>query len=188
MMDKNLLVFYKYNGKDYYRCNGEEGIFNNHCIDDFKEKLLLPIEIYFVGYSKNYVFNFLSKFVDNTTDISLLLTSKERKTYIANLKEKEKTIGVISIPYKCNMYGRVNNNNPYKYTQIDGKNILLEVTKDYAKSNDGNYYFIANELSSYEQKFFSDCYQELKVDYLYKLNDYNNKRTLKKRKIKVHKL
>ncbi len=186
MEKKSIILLYKYNGMDFCRYRGIDYSLND--IDKIRECIKLPIEIYFSGYSKSFVCNFLSEFVETTTDISLMLTSKEKKTYIANLKEKKNTIGVISIPYKCNLYGRVNNNNPYKYTQIDGKNILLEVTKDYAKSNDGDYYFIANELSSYEQRFFSDFYKELKVDYLYKLNDYENKKSLKKRKIKVHNL
>lgn len=47
----------------------------------------------------------------------------------------------------------------------------MEVTKDYAKQNKGNYYFMVSDLTEQERTFFDSCYTKLEYDYLYKMHN-----------------
>ena len=41
--------------------------------------------------------------------------------------------------------------------ELNGKRILMEVTKDYAKKNEGVYYYLANDLTDEEKLLFKEA-------------------------------
>ena len=85
--------------------------------------------------------------------------------------EKKRIIDVYQMPNLNCLYGRCKNCNPYILTNISNKSILLEVTKDYIKTNGGKYYFLSSDLTQSEKDFFDSCYMQVNCDFVYKLNN-----------------
>ena len=191
------VVFHKYLGKLYYYYDGEEYDGTEHelgknlsrAINILKLNLSLPYKITFRNCSKSEI----SKILTMLYEKNVKITGIESKTAIDSgdrnyiFTEKSAKVHVVKIPYLQNLYGRLDDCNPYKYIIIDNKKILLEVTKDYVKQNEGTYYFLAEDLTEDEVRFFDSYNTELDVDYIYKLhdNEYESKKKTKKRRIRV---
>ena len=69
------------------------------------------------------------------------------------------------------LYGRSKNCNPYILTSMSNKVVLLEVLKDYIKTNEIEYYFLASDLTVSEKEFFDSCYTQINCDFVYNLNN-----------------
>ena len=96
---------------------------------------------------------------------------------------KKKYIDTYKVPNVSSLYSRTTNCNPYSYTDMNLKKVLIEVPKDYVKDNDGDYYFLSCDLDIAEREFFDSLYAKLECDYIYKLEkDLSNKKTFQKMK------
>ena len=60
------------------------------------------------------------------------------------------------------------------------KTILLEVTKDWVENSEIDYYFLADDLTENEKEFFDSCYEQIRCDFIYNLNNSLEKSYQKK--------
>jgi len=166
---KQVLFFRK--GKSYYyKYEGNVTEVDAWTINLLKESLTLPYKVEFVACSRAEIDRIVSDLYDAGVEVSDT-TPNHALNYIVTFSEKKNTIIAIRIPYISNFYGRTNNINPYTIIELNGKRFLLEVTKDYAKQNEGTYYFLADDLTEQERTFFDAFYTKLEYDYLYKMHD-----------------
>ncbi len=125
--------------------------------------------------------------LDDTTSYSIYKVSnwgdgilKHSVTFF----QSKKVVNTYKVPNISTLYGRSYNCNPYLLTNINSNIVLMEVTKDYVKNNDGDYYFLAKDLNLQEADFFDGCYVKLECDYVYSLsmneNIVNKKKCKKK--------
>ncbi len=192
-LGQDYILFYK-NAKKrwFFKYKGNKLEVDDWTINHLKLELTLPYKIRFVGYTKNEICKIVSDLYEPGVDInaSRIKNEKFNRTldYMITFSKKKNVVNAVKIPYNCNLYGRTNDINPYTIVNLNGKRVLLEVTKDYAKHNNGDYYFLAKYLTSEEIKFFSDCYQELEYDYLYRIpqeeKHISRSRVFKKNNIK----
>ena len=89
----------------------------------------------------------------------------------AIFSEKKRVIEVYKMSNSSCLYGRSKNCNPYILTSISNKVILLEVPKDYIKTNKVEYYFLASDLTENEKDAFDSCYTQINCDFVYNLNN-----------------
>ena len=173
MKEEVKLVFFR-SGKSYYfKLNNKTFPVNNITIDSLKANVLLPYSVNFYGCSKAVMERILTDLKDKNIDIDVYKVHNDKNNVLkfkAYLYEKKNTIDAYKIPYVNCLYGRVYEVNPYILKIIDGKRILVEVTKDYIKRNNIEYYLLSNQLSNKEKAFFEDCYTKLEYDAMYNLN------------------
>lgn len=169
---KQVLFFRK--GKNYYYKYGEKiSKVDAWTINLLKESLTLPYNVGFIGYSRAQIGRIISYLYEDGVKVQGNKIDDRQKNhalhFIISFSEMKYTIDVFRIPYVSNFYGRSNNINPFTIINLNGKQILLEVTKDYAKKNKGDYYFLADELTDEEKNFFDSCYVKLEYDFLYRM-------------------
>lgn len=168
------VFFYREGKKYYFKFNNNKYECNSITINKLKEQLILPYKIEFLGLSKAQLGRVLSNLLDSTTDIKFQRQKNEKDNILrfeAIFYEKKRIIDIYKMQnYSC-LYGRSKNCNPYILTNISNKVILLEVTKDYIKTNGAEYYFLASDLTSSEKEFFDSCYMQINCDFVYNLNN-----------------
>ena len=172
-LEKDYILFYKNAKRWYFKYKGNRIEVDDWTINHLKLELTLPYKIRFVGYTKNEICKIVSDLCEPGVDInaSRIKNKKYNRAldYMITFSRKKNVVKAIKIPYSCNLYGRSNDINPYTVVDLNGQKALMEVTKDYAKENNGFYYFLASDLTDEEIKFFSDCFVDLEYDYLYKI-------------------
>lgn len=189
MNNENLdveILFFR-SGKEYYiTYDGKKYFATPISVNSIKSNLKLPYKVLFWSCPKSFIGRCISLLSDDMTDVSIhklhnSLSGVSRcEAIFSNLK---KNISVFEVPNKSTLYGRVNNCNPYILTNLNDKDILMEVTKDYAKDSSEKLYFLADDLTDNEKDFFDNKSEILEVDYIYKLDKRRNKvRRLKERK------
>ena len=168
------VLFFNYSNKYYCKHDDITSKVDDLTFDILKRNLILPYEVEFVGYSKFEVSRVILDLYEKELEVQVKernIGYKDDYHLIVTFKEKKNIIDAYKIPNINSFYGRTNNINPYTITNLNSKKILLEVTKDYAKQNEDDYYFLADELTEEERVIFDDFYTELEYDYLYKLQD-----------------
>lgn len=173
-IEQKQVVFFRKGISRYYKYDERVSEVNAWTINLLKESLTLPYKIEFVGYSRAEIGKIISDLYDIGVEVKVEkgdITPNHALHYIVTFSEKKNTIVAIRIPYISNFYGRTNNINPYTIIELNDKKVLLEVTKDYAKQNEGTYYFLADDLTEQERISFDAFYTKLEYDYLYKLHD-----------------
>lgn len=157
-------------------------------IHNLKNMIVLPFKVEFIGCSRAEVDRIITDLYDNGVEVSAdKIDSKPGKGlhFIVTFSEKKNRIDTYKVPNINCLYGRTNNNNPYIIINLNDKKILLEVTKDYAKKNEGDYYFLADDLTIQEREFFASSYNKMEFDFIYRLQEdslhINNSKVLKKR-------
>lgn len=184
------VVFFRQGKSYYFKYNDQlSKKINSYTINKLKESLNVPFKVQFVGVSRVAIARIISNLLDNTMDVLIKRIKNNEDSllrYEAIFVEQKKYVNAYKVLNKSNFYGRTLNCNPFLYIEINEKKVLIETTKDYAKNNTCDYYFIADELDEKEQEFFDKCYTELECDYIYRIdNQLNNKEVKpKRRKIK----
>lgn len=181
-MDKNndfekletKVLFYRESKNYYFKFNNKKYECNSININKLKEQLLLPYKISFYGMSRAQLGRVLSNLLDNTTDVKFQREKNEKDNILrfeAIFFEKKKIIEVYKMSNSSCLYGRSKNCNPYILTSMSNKVILLEVPKDYIKTNEVEYYFLASDLTENEKESFDSCYTQINCDFVYNLNN-----------------
>ena len=170
----NKVLFYR-EGKNYYfKFNNNKYECNSININKLKEQLLLPYKISFSGMSRAQLGRVLLNLLDNNTAVKFQREKNEKDNILrfeAIFFEKKRVIEVYKMPNSSCLYGRSKNCNPYILTSISNKVILLEVPKDYIKTNKVEYYFLASDLTEKEKEAFDSCYVQINCDFVYNLNN-----------------
>lgn len=172
--EQKKVLFFRKENKHYYKHGESVSEVNTLTINLLKKSLTLPYKVEFVGLPRAQIARIISNLRDTGVEVKGKIgdaTPNHALHYIITFSEKKNTIEVIRIPYISNFYGRSNNINPYTIIDLNGKKVLLEVTKDYAKQNDGIYYFLVDDLTDQERVAFDAFYTKLEYDYLYKMYD-----------------
>lgn len=168
------VLFYR-EGKNYYfKFNNKIYECNSININKLKKQLLLPYKISFYGMSRAQFGRVLSSLLDNTTDVKFQSEKNEKDNILrfdALFFEKKRIIEVYKMTNSSCLYGRSKNCNPYILTSMSNKVVLLEVPKDYIKTNEIEYYFLASDLTVSEKEFFDSCYTQINCDFVYNLNN-----------------
>lgn len=178
------VLFYRQGKKYYYKYHGQTSELNSITINKLKEKLPLPFKVKFYGLSRAQTGKIVGDLLQSMMHVELKKVSTSNSQalqYEATFTKKEQLVSVYKVPNISALYTRSNNCNPFIYTEVNGQKVLMEVTKDYAKNNPNDYYFLGSELTNEECTFFEILEQDLVCDYIYKLSETNNK---VKRKIK----
>ena len=74
------------------------------------------------------------------------------------------------VPSKTCLEGRQEITKPYVLRTIGEQKILMEVTKDYIRNSEEQFYFLYSELSEKERNFFESVYTKIECDYVYILS------------------
>lgn len=173
----------------FYKLEGEKEIHEvtTIALNKLREMLNVPFKVQFYGMSKANVAFVLARLKDDTMNVEIIsLVNKKNnlKRFEATFTRIKKFVEAYKVPNVSLLYSRSTNCNPYLYTEINSHKILIEVSKDYAKNNEGDYYFLSSDLSECEQEFFDILYTELEYDNIYKLEKepINTKRKNKRLK------
>lgn len=183
--DKVSSVLFFRSGKSYhYNFNGKTYEVNAITINKLKEKLSIPFKVQFSGLSRAQIGRVIGDLLDDTIDVKIKKISSETNNllkYEALFIRQKKYIETYKVPNVSSLYSRKTNCNPFLYADINSKRVLIEVPKDYAKDNAGDYYFLSCDLDISEREFFDSQYAKLEYDYIYKLEKYlSDKKTIQK--------
>jgi len=183
--DMNLSVLFFRSGKSYYyKFNGKTYEVNAITINKLKEKLSIPFKVQFSGLSRAQIGRVIGDLLDSTIDVKIKKISAKTNNLLkfeALFIRQKKYIETYKVPNISSLYSRKTNCNPYLYIDINSKKVLIEVPKDYAKGNVGDYYFLSCDLDIAEREFFDSQYAKLEYDYIYKLEkDLSDKKTIQK--------
>lgn len=175
-----LATFFKCKGKYYLICDNKTEEIKNYTINKLKEKLDLPFKVQFMDLSKNEIRNIICSLLDNNIDVSInkFYDKRDLKVkYEALFYSKIKCVQVYKVNSKGSIFRIKNNCNPYLYTELNGKKVLIEVSKDYAKNNLDNVYFLADDLTVVEKVTYDMLYNVIECDCIYKMDreEVNNK-------------
>lgn len=184
-VEQNSVLFFRSGKKYYYNYQGDEREVNAITFNKLKEKLILPYKVDFIGFSRAQVGRVVSSLYEKNMNINIKKINDRTNHathFIVTFYERKNVVEAFKIPYINNLYGRVNDINPYTIIDLNRKKILLEVTKDFVKNNDGDYYFLASDLTIDEQTFFDNCYTEIEYDFLYNINNARKKTYSRKKK------
>ena len=122
--------------------------------------------------------------LDSTIDVKIKKINTETNNLLkfeALFIRQKKYIETYKVPNVSSLYSRKTNCNPFLYTNINSKKVLIEVPKDYVKDNVGDYYFLSCDLDITEREFFDSQYTNLEYDYIYKMEkDLSSKKTIQK--------
>lgn len=181
----NLSVVFFRSGKSYYyKFNGETYEVNAITINKLKEKLSVPFKVQFSGLSRAQIGRVIGDLLDSTIDVKIKMINDKTNNMLkfeALFIRQKKYIGTYKVPNVSSLYSRTTNCNPYLYTDMNSKKVLIEVPKDYVKDNKGDYYFLSCDLDIAEREFFDSQYAKLEYDYIYKIEkDLSNKKTIQK--------
>lgn len=178
------VLFYRSGKSYYYNFNGKTCEVNAITINKLKESLNIPFRVQFSGLSRAQIGRVIGDLLDSTIDVKLKKINFETKSLLkfeALFIRQKKYVEVYKVPNISYLYSRATNCNPFLYTNINSKKVLIEVPKDYVKDNAGDYYFLSCDLDISEREFFDSLYAKLEYDYIYKLEkDLSNKKTIQK--------
>lgn len=189
--DVKLSVSFFRKGKSYYyELNEEIYEINNITINKLKEKLNVPFKVKFYTMSRAQIEKIIAYLLDSTMDVLIKQIAKEKDDMLiieATFVEKKRYIETYKVPNISSLYSRTTSCNPFLYINKNSKKILIEVSKNFAKNNPGDYYFLYYDLDRSERDFFDSQYTKLECDYVYRMEkDLSHKKT--KQKIKKNKL
>ena len=179
MTNKNLnlynVIFYRKGKNHFFLYNNTEYEVNKISMNKLKQSLKLPFIVKFYALSKAQIQRTIRDLIDEGTDFKIYKVNKEDNKvleYAASFFENKKTIDVYKVPNLNTLYGRSNDINPYMLTTLNNKKVLIEVTKDHVKKNEGEYYFLASELTEEERTSFDNFHKKIECDYIYELSEY----------------
>jgi len=188
VLDNDLttsVLFYRSGKSYYYNFKGKTYEVNAITINKLKESLNVPFKIQFSGLSRAQIRRVIGDLLDSTIDVKIKKINAETNNllkYEAIFIRQKKYVEVYKVPNVSSLYSRTTNCNPFLYTSINSRKVLIEVPKDYAKENIGNYYFLSCDLELLEKEFFDSQYDKLECDYVYKLEkNLSAKKTNQKR-------
>ena len=170
---ENIVTFYPYGEYYYYSYKGRSEEVQSFTLDKLKEELVLPYQVVFHRCPSTVIRQIIKKLYEKDVHVEGKMIENEYgiPNYLFTFSINRKSIDAIKVPNKKVLYGRENYINPYTIMTLDGKILLLEVTKDYAKQNEGEYYFLCSDLSKEERKAFSPCHVNLEYDFLVKMQE-----------------
>lgn len=156
-------------GKTYYYKYAEE----KHEIDYINlEKLInnvtLPFKIVFNNMSVAQRDKIISRFL--STGVTYQVTKIEGNKIEYVFSKIKHIVHAYKIPSKTCLEGRQEITKPYILRTIGEEKILIEVTKDYIRNSEEQFYFLYSELSEKERKFFEPVYTKIECDYIYTLS------------------
>lgn len=158
--------FFRSGKSYYYSFDGHDYIVDDIGLNKLMEQLKLPFSATFDGMSIAQIQKICGRLRYN--DIECVMSNNGNQI-IANFYEKVHTVDVCCVPNKACLYGRNPNCKPYILTKLNDKNILIEVTFDYATNNSDAIYFLYSELTKTEQDSFSYYHTVLNVDLIYNI-------------------
>lgn len=154
-------------------------------INKLKEKLNEPFKVQFYAMSRAQIEKVVADLLDNTMDVTIKKINNEKDNILrfeATFTQQKRYVEVYKVPNVSSLYSRTTNCNPFLYTDINSKKVLIEVSKEYAKNNADDYYFLFCDLDMAEREFFDSQYAILECDYVYKLEkDLSDKKIKQKR-------
>lgn len=188
-VNNDSVLFYRYGKEYYFKYNGNVFSVSRVTIDKLKQKLSLPFKVTFSGLSRSQIGRIIKDLLQESMNVELIKIMKPESNILlheARFMKKKQIVPVFKVPNERALYTRVNNNNPYVYTEINGKKILMEISKDDAKKNFSDCYFLAKDLTTSEKTFFDVLQSEIECDYVYSLNNeafsyVQNKRRIRKK-------
>lgn len=181
---KSSVLFFRSGKSYYYTFNGKTYEVNAITVNKLKEILSVPFKVQFSGLSRSQIGKVIGDLLDSTIDVKIKKINDETNNILkfeALFIRQKKYIETYKVPNVSSLYSRTINCNPYLYTDMNSKKVLIEVPKDYVKDNKGDYYFLSCDLDIAEREFFDSQYAKLEYDYIYKIEkDLSNKKTIQK--------
>lgn len=181
---KSSVLFFRSGKSYYYTFNGKTYEVNAITVNKLKEILSVPFKVQFSGLSRAQIGRVIGDLLDSTIDVKIKMINDKTNNMLkfeALFIRQKKYIDTYKVLNVSSLYSRTTNCNPYLYTDMNSKKILIEVPKDYAKDNKGDYYFLSCDLDIAEREFFDSQYAKLEYDYIYKIEkDLSDKKTIKK--------
>lgn len=178
------VLFFRDRKSYYYNFNGKIHEINSITINKLKENLSVPFKVEFSDLSRAQIERIIGELLDSTIDVKIKKTYDKTNNLLkfeALFIRQKKYIETYKVPNVSSLYSRKSDCNPFLYTSINSKKILIEVPKDYVKENDGDYYFLSCDLDITEKEFFDSRYTNLEYDYIYKMEkDLSSKKTIRK--------
>ena len=178
------VLFFRDGKSYYYNFNGKIHEINSITINKLKENLSVPFKVEFSDLSRAQIERIIGELLDSTIDVKIKKTYDKTNNLLkfeALFIRQKKYIETYKVPNVSSLYSRKSDCNPFLYTSINSKKILIEVPKDYVKENDGDYYFLSCDLDITEKEFFDSRYTNLEYDYIYKMEkDLSSKKTIRK--------
>ena len=172
-MNKNEITFFKKMGNYYYYINDTSYELSKLYL--LEDKVTLPTKLIFNNISLRMIKEIIKK-LNITNIVKASIEQIGSRDYIVILSKKEKKEKVYTYKVYSNqqLYGR--RCNPYILTNINNKKVLLEIDLELAKEQEGDYYFLWNDLSEQEKKMYGYEMNLIDVDYVYSYNkDIMNK-------------
>lgn len=170
------LLFYKKDNKCYCSINERSYEVNTIFINKLREQLVLPFNIEFIGLSKKESARIIEYFADDTITTELRIYSN---IILATFYKSIKYIDVYKVPNINSLYTRVNNCNPYLYTNTTLGNILIELPKEVARERLDDCYFLASDLKSSEKEYLDLLHKKVPCEHIYRLE--KNKKLIKRK-------
>lgn len=181
---KSSVLFLRSGKSYYYTFNGKTYEVNAITVNKLKEVLSVPFKVQFSGLSRAQIGRVIGDLLDSTIDVKIKMINDKTNNMLkfeALFIRQKKYIDTYKVPNVSSLYSRTTNCNPYLYTDMNSKKVLIEVPKDYVKDNAGDYYFLSCDLDIAEREFFDSQYAKLEYDYIYKIEkDLSNKKKFKK--------
>ncbi len=178
------VLFFRDRKSYYYNFNGKIHEINSITINKLKKNLSVPFKVEFSDLSRAQIERIIGELLDSTIDVKIKKTYDKTNNLLkfeALFIRQKKYIETYKVPNVSSLYSRKSDCNPFLYTSINSKKILIEVPKDYVKENDGDYYFLSCDLDITEKEFFDSRYTNLEYDYIYKMEkDLSSKKTIRK--------
>lgn len=172
--DAKRIIFYKEDKTIYLKYNNSIEKVDSNVIYSLRERLLLPYRLEFIGLSRSQVSHIISDFYDYGVSISGEKIDDQQNNglhYVISFSEQRHVIRAIPVSNQfCSKYGQSHNVNPYIVIDLNGKRLLLEVPREYVKQNEGNYYYLAEDISENEIALHNG-YVKIEYDYLYRIQD-----------------
>lgn len=182
--DISSVLFFRDRKSYYYNFNGKIHEINSITINKLKENLSVPFKVQFSDLSRAQIERIIGELLDSTIDVKIKKIYDKTNNLLkfeALFIRQKKYIETYKVPNVSSLYSRKSDCNPFLYTSINSKKILIEVPKDYVKENDGDYYFLSCDLDITEKEFFDSRYTNLEYDYIYKMEkDLSSKKTIRK--------
>ena len=182
----NSVLFYKKDGKCYFRFMGKEYQISSRNLLFLKSRIDYPNNFVFCDISLEKAKSILNYFNQWNVNIKFidLRSEKDKKKRIANL---DVFYDKLLVPtYRISNRDMLYNTCANPYELHDGEvSYLMEYDKEFLKDSDVsfvNYYFIAEELSNIERNMLSDNYTVLEFNYVYRYHSIMNncKKLIKK--------
>lgn len=174
----NSVLFYKKDGRCYFRFRGKEYQISSRNLLLLKNKIDYPNNFVFYDISLEKTKSILNYFDQWNMDIKIINLNSEKdsnkRLVNLNIFYDKLLIPVYKICNKdilCDISA-----NPYEFHDGD-VSYLMEYDKEFFKDKDVsfvNYYFIAEDLSNIEKNMLRDNYTVLEVNYVYRYHPIMN--------------